>query len=163
MTPRPRTLVESLLAGLPGSAPESPDKCWEWQGGTTQGAYGIISRYPPTGRVTYRAHRLAYEHFVGPIPEGMHVLHSCHNPPCCNPAHLSVGTHAENMQQKIDAGRSNRGERHGHAKLTEAAVLDIRKRYRRYEQGLIKALAAEYNVSPKTVQDAATGRTWTHI
>ncbi|MFB9187253.1 HNH endonuclease signature motif containing protein [Dactylosporangium sucinum] len=52
------------------------------------------------------AHRVAWEVANGqPIPDGLQVLHSCDNPPCCNPAHLSIGTQAENMQQMVARGR----------------------------------------------------------
>ena len=52
-----------------------------------------------------RAHRMAYEVAKGDIPEGMHILHSCDNPKCCNPAHLRPGTHQENMDDMQARGR----------------------------------------------------------
>lgn len=42
----------------------------------------------------------------GPVPKGMQVLHTCDNPPCCNPAHLFLGTQADNMKDKVNKGRT---------------------------------------------------------
>lgn len=78
-----------------------PDECWEWQGRKTQKGYGRLER---NGK-TIRAHRLAYEIANGPIPCGKMVLHSCDNPPCCNPAHLRMGTARDNAVDAITRGR----------------------------------------------------------
>lgn len=77
--------------------------CWEWQG---------YRHKPPRnyGDMGYRGenwatHRLAYHLNKGPIPKGMVVMHSCDNPPCCNPDHLSLGTHLQNMADCRAKGR----------------------------------------------------------
>ncbi len=76
--------------------------CWDWVGCKVRGGYGHIKRPRSGGPMS--AHRFAYEHFVGHIPDGMIVRHSCHNPGCVNPAHLLVGTHADNMRDMAERG-----------------------------------------------------------
>ena len=76
------------------------ESCWLWTGVTDHG-YGRISMQ----RKTLAAHRIAFEHFKGPIPDGLFVLHKCDNPPCCNPDHLFLGTHKDNMADCVAKGR----------------------------------------------------------
>jgi hypothetical protein len=88
-----------------------PDECWEWQGARSDGRkpyerrYGIIRRSVDEGGGRVATHRLAWEVTNGPVPDGLQVLHSCDNPPCCNPAHLWLGTHADNMADMARKGR----------------------------------------------------------
>ena len=90
------------------------DECWIWTGARIDGRkpfderYGVIRRDAADGGGRVAAHRCAYEMWVGPIPDGMHVLHSCDTPPCVNPAHLWLGTHADNMADKARKGRAPR-------------------------------------------------------
>lgn len=69
-----------------------PDGCWIWTRAKTDQGYGSFAM---AGR-TYRAHRWFYEHFIGPVPEGLHLDHLCRNRACCNPGHLEPVTSREN-------------------------------------------------------------------
>jgi len=102
-----------------------PDgECWLWTGRVqspsrvSPGGYGTLSRF---GRVIY-AHRYAYALINGPIPADLEILHSCDRPLCINPAHLSVGTHADNMADAARKGHLGRS-------LTSAQVQNIRAVY----------------------------------
>lgn len=87
----------------------APNACWEWQGAKLSGnrGYGRIRRPGPQGMSgEIGAHRLAWEVVHGAVPPGMSVLHQCDNPPCCNPAHLFLGTQLDNVHDMIQKGRN---------------------------------------------------------
>jgi HNH endonuclease len=89
----------------------APDECWMWTGGIQGKGYG---QFYPQKRNPQGAHRFAWELANGTkVPPGMHVMHSCDTPRCVNPAHLSVGTAAQNHADKTAKGRNpgNRTER----------------------------------------------------
>lgn len=69
--------------------------CWEWLGAKTHNGYG---RFGLDGRVRL-AHRVAYEWFVGSIPEGLELDHLCRERVCVNPTHLEAVTHHENTMR----------------------------------------------------------------
>ena len=75
--------------------------CIEWTGYTIRCGYG---RTPANGKQTL-THRLAWELANGPIPDGLFVLHSCDNPPCCNIEHLWLGTKGDNNADRDAKGR----------------------------------------------------------
>lgn len=123
-----------------------PEECWEWEGCRDDRGYGTLGF---GGRRRTRAHRVAFELAHGPIPSGHVVCHSCDNPPCCNPAHLFLGTQGDNNRDRHEKGRSRNldpGERHPKAKLTNEQVRVVRAEY---ERGGVtqQDLAARWGVS----------------
>jgi hypothetical protein len=70
--------------------------CWEWQKCTTKEGYGRIGR---NGKHK-KAHRVYYEKYIGPIPEGIKLDHICHNPSCINPEHLRLANDSQNCMNK---------------------------------------------------------------
>lgn len=102
-----------------------PDACWPWLRGRSREGYGKI--YWANNRCRL-AHRLALElHQEAPVPRNMEVLHSCDNPPCCNPAHLSAGSHADNMRQMSERNRASKGTRHPRTKVGDDQVTVTRR------------------------------------
>lgn len=95
-------------------------------------------------------------------PKGMQVMHSCDNPPCVNPHHLSVGTNADNVRDKVSKNRQYKpkGEKHPQAKLCEKDVLAIRK-----SRGVItgRKLATQFGISEEYVYEIWTRQSWKHI
>lgn len=134
--------------------------CWEWKS-YKAGRFGYGSmrvRDERTGKTVARAaHRVSWEiHNNRLIPSGMKILHSCDNPGCVNPSHLSLGTQKDNVRDMISKGRSP------HFKVTKDTVLEIRKL--RNEQGLlVREVAEKLNVSETIVQDVANWHTWKNV
>jgi hypothetical protein len=135
--------------------------CHYWVGSLNTGGYGKIKIQ---GR-TVRAHRFAYERHNGPIPPGLHVLHSCHTPCCVNPNHLRVGTPADNMKDMADAGRqaiqtynSGGGYNIQSRTLTDEEILEIKASPKTQ-----KALAELYNVGKSQIGRIKIGKAWPHI
>ena len=86
-------MTEEQLARFLDKVIISPDGCWEWMAYRDTCGYGIFR----LGDRMYTAHRVAYEHFVGPIPEGKEMDHLCRNRGCASPYHVEPVTHAENI------------------------------------------------------------------
>lgn len=135
-------------------------ECWIWTAGRETNGYG---RFDAPG-LPRRAHRTAWVLTYGDIPDGLHCLHHCDTPLCCNVSHLFLGTPADNVQDMINKGRKNPaiGERSGNSKLTEAEVKEIRELYFTKQCGVVE-LAKRFGVSRVTIRQIYTRKVWDHI
>lgn len=130
-----------------------PDACWPYLWRRTARGYGV---FPIGEKGKFPAHRIAYEiaHGVKLTPSQI-VMHTCDNPPCCNPAHLELGTHQKNMADMITKGRAfYQKHRAGTArrtsyKLPDALRLELRRRRAAGES--IKSIERATGVSGTTI------------
>ena len=161
--------------------------CWLWKHSTFHNGYGQFK----VQERNLRAHRVAWEITHGGIPDGLFVLHSCDNPRCCNPAHLRLGTHRENMADMQRKGRAaagdqngsrlypdrlirgdahparriagwSQGERNGEARLTESQVREIRARYAAGGVTL-QQMGSEFGVSGTSIKRIVDFKSWKHV
>lgn len=140
-----------------------PNQCWEWTGYFSSGR-GRIDIGREKGVYVARAAYVSANPDCGlPLkaaPDGIMVLHRCDNPKCCNPRHLFLGSHADNMADKVSKGRQYKpgSVNSPRAKLTAEQVQEIRRR--KSDGETKKALAAAYGVSECTISSACYGRTY---
>ena len=105
-----------------------------------------------------KAHRLVYELNNGPLTSEQVVRHKCDNSSCINPDHLEIGTHADNVLDRVSRGRSAKGTRSGKAKLSEDDVVKIR-----LSPLSPTELSRIYSVGPEYITKVRKGKTWNHI
>ena len=127
--------VESNIVRIPFA------ECWYWR--LAPGSHGYGQMMFPDHKPRL-AHRLVYEHYVGPIPDGLHVLHRCDNRACCNPSHLFLGTPKDNMRDCVAKKRNSPPPVGANRKLTEAQQNEIVARFRGGEK--CKAIASDYGI-----------------
>lgn len=155
--------------------------CWPWTGAGTLDGYGS---FYAEGRLR-RSTRLVWERLCGALGPEQLALHRCDNPPCVNPAHLFLGTNADNARDRDAKGRGRiwtaeerarvsaqvrevasrgafRGEGNGHARLTPDTVRAIRSEYAARE-GTQAEIGSKYGVSHATVSDIVRRRRWGHV
>lgn len=138
-----------------------PHDCWEWKASKFKTGYGRVGIGQSTGK-TALAHRVAYEFTYGPIPNEMVICHKCDNPPCCNPSHLFLGSHADNVSDKVAKNRHDHGMNHACAKLTDEQVVEARLRYAT-GNFFQRELAAEYCISRGVMGALLRRKTWRHL
>lgn len=140
-----------------------PNDCWEWNRRRNDLGYGNVFI---EGKCRL-SHRIAYFIANGAFLDALKVCHTCDNPPCCNPAHLWLGTDGANVADRDAKGRLVNGKKylgefHMNAKLTNAQTVEIR---RLYQSGdfLHAQLAQTYGVSKSTIQRITSGKRWRHL
>lgn len=157
---RPVLNTDDVLQRLRHYAPVGePNECWEWTRSLNKG-YGVISI--GSGKVR-GAHIVAWELANGrPLPPGMVVRHTCDNPPCTNPAHLILGTHADNVRDRVEHGKATKGEGNSRAKITDHVVREIRRLYATggWSQ---RRLAAHFGISQPNIHVIVTQKGWHHV
>lgn len=138
--------------------------CWVWIGGRVRRNgvlfYGRL-RWPTGSSRHAYVHRVVIELSTGRFPEGEVVLHLCDNMGCVRPSHLRVGTHADNVADKVRKGRQPRGSSHGIARLREELIPGIRAA--RAAGMSINKIAEKFGVSSGAIQAVIYGRTWGHV
>lgn len=136
------------------------DECWIWQGARDdKNRYGQLW---VSKKITPKAHQVAFCLFNGDIDPSLQILHSCDNPPCVNPKHLSQGTAQDNSTDAVNKGRIKHGEDHGRARVTEAQVIDIRASYKP-RVVTAKALAEKYSLPFHIVRKIIWRETWRYL
>ena len=136
-----------------------PSGCWDWVGKCYPNGYGSL-------QINYKsclAHRVSWELYRSPIPEGHVVCHGCDNRRCVNPDHLFLGTQKENVDDMMRKKRNKppRGVRSGKTHLTESDVKRIRARAAAGE--LQKDIAHDHGLSSKQISVIVARKQWAHI
>jgi len=132
--------------------------CHEWTACKTHNGYGRIT----INGITLRAHRVSYGLYVGEIPKGKLVCHSCDNPSCVNPEHLFLGTQADNQRDMTSKGRGRHGARNGRAVLRPIDIGEIRRLGT--ERGVSQHdIALLYGVSPSSVSRIMRNVSWSSL
>lgn len=158
--------------------------CWDWTAARKSYddpvySYGVVCIGSKSDNwKIMRAHRLSYELHTGPIPEGMIVCHRCDRPCCVNPAHLFVGTPADNTRDMHEKGRHRaekgdqssarrrpecivRGSEHFRSKLNEEKVVEIRRLAASGVSGC--EIARRFGMSQQGTRSVIVRRTWKHV
>jgi len=134
-----------------------PDGCWIWLGQIGHLGYGYVRR----GKGRTMAHRRSWELTKGIIPDGLLALHRCDNPPCVNPAHLFLGTHIDNSNDKVSKGRQwhPTGEVNGRSKVTIEQIAMIRALHRTGTCTLVE-IGKTFNLSKGHIHRIVNNNAW---
>jgi len=146
------------------SSLEEKDGCQVYIGHTNKrnsyGSFSLWVRGADRGQVFY-AHQVAAAHARGlTAPSDGVIMHSCDNPACCNPDHLSVGTQAENLADMRKKDRHARGERVPNSKLTAEQVREILSQE---DSVPARVLAVRFGVQPRQIHRILRRERWKHL
>jgi hypothetical protein len=139
------------------------DNCWLWMGTTSLNrsrAGQLCGKFfASVGKLRFwKAANYSWYLHNGVNLGGLHVLHTCDNALCVNPDHLFLGTHQDNMDDKVAKGRQARGEGHGRARLTEDDIRAMRS------SGLSESrVAKKWRISPSHAHRIMTRERWAHV
>lgn len=141
------------------------DGCWNWTRAKFHYGHGATTVVCGKLAKQFHAHRLAWAYVhnepVADNRDGKFLLHSCDNPSCVNPKHLRFGTQKENMQDRVDRGRSGKGESNPRNKITEATAIHILHLFRSGVK--TKAIVEQTGVSKRAVQHIIYRTGWKHL
>lgn len=124
--------------------------CWLWTGAQDNDGRGNVR----INNKVVKAPRAMWEVLVGPIPEGLNVLHRCDTPRCCNPQHLWLGTHKQNMSDMSEKDRASRHQ----AKIGLQEAAEIKALICMGHK--LARIAADYGISPGAVWAIKAGKNW---
>lgn len=140
---------------------EKSDGCWLWTGKPCGKGYGSLR----SNNVRYYAHRASWIIHRGPIPPQMCVLHRCDNPPCVNPAHLFLGSLADNVRDMVEKGRQSSmpmpGEANGFSRFTDNDIREMRRQ--RKGGDLLATIARRFSTSQEYVSLIVKRKAWKHV
>lgn len=159
--PMPEYLTEEQLVNFWNKIIKgNEDECWEWDACKTVDGYGHFR----VNNGLYFVNRLVYYIHHNEDPGEFEVAHTCNNPACCNPDHLELKTHIDNMQYAVESGsfEERRGENANHVKLTLEQVLEIR-RIRKTTCLTYKQIAEDFKITKEQVSNICRGKQWSHV
>lgn len=133
------------------------DKCWIWEGHTYKDGYGQCSYK----NKKFRTHRVSYMLHNKFINKEILVCHHCDNPKCVNPSHLFVGTHRDNVNDKVAKNRQLKGMNAPMAKLTDFDVFCIRDA--RSKNVSRVSLVTAFNITYMSISNIERYKSWTHL
>lgn len=153
--------IQVLLERLNKRSKAEKNGCIIWTGARNKAGYGHMK----LGNDYMDTHKLSYilnNNVEFSDLEGLVVMHSCDNPSCINPAHLSAKTQKDNLADSKSKDRFQLGEKHYNSKLTEVDVIKI-KNFLKEDKLTCRQIGRIFRVHRITIYNIKTNRTWAHV